>query len=85
MLICVQCIECDFLILDEAVDALSLGMLDAELIEGVIYNKPYSLELVLTGHKPDEGLLKQADYATEMVKRKHPYDDGVSARQGIEF
>jgi len=77
--------QCDVLILDEVIEAQSLGMLDAELVEGLINNKPYSLELILTGHKPDDGLLKQADYATEMVKRKHPYDEGVCARQGIEF
>jgi len=77
--------QCDVLILDEAIEAQSLGMLDAELIEGLIHNKPDSLELVITGHDPDTRLLEKADYVTEMVKRKHPYDEGVCARQGIEF
>ena len=77
--------KCDILILDEATDAQELGMLDTELLEALIYSKPESLELVITGHKPDVRLLTHADYATEMVKRKHPYDEGISARQGIEF
>lgn len=77
--------HCDMLILDEAVDAYQLGVLDALLFEGLIDNKPESLELVITGHHPDPRLLERADYVTEMVKRKHPYDRGIAARRGIEF
>jgi len=76
---------CDILILDEMIDAHRLGVLDTEMTESLIYDKPKFLELVITGHKPDDRLLRQADYVTEMIKRKHPYDDGVSARHGIEF
>jgi len=77
--------QCDVLILDEVIDAHRLGVLGASLFNSLIYHKPDSLELVITGHKPDEKLLERADYVTEMVKRKHPYDEGISARQGIEF
>jgi len=77
--------QCDLLILDEAIDAFALGMLDAEILEEIIYKKPHALELIITGHKPDSRLLEHADYATEMIKRKHPYDEGINARQGIEF
>jgi len=77
--------QCDILILDEATDASELGVLDVELLEGLINNKPDMLELVITGHKPDARLLERADYATEMIKRKHPYDKGINARAGIEF
>ena len=77
--------QCDILILDEAIDAYSLGMLDAELLENIIYNKPSHLELVITGHDPEEWLINHADYATEMRKHKHPYDEGIIARKGIEF
>jgi cob(I)alamin adenosyltransferase len=76
---------CDLLILDEAVDAYQLGVLDATLFEGLIDNKPEPLELVVTGHALDARLLARADYATEMIKRKHPYDKGIAARRGIEF
>jgi len=77
--------QCDMLILDEAIDAYRLGVLDPELFEELLDSKPESLELVITGHSPDARLLERADYVTEMVKRKHPYDMGVAARKGIEF
>jgi len=77
--------QCDMLILDEAIDAQKLGMLDTILMEKIISEKPDSLELILTGHDPDPQLLEQADYVTEMVKHKHPYDKGIQARKGIEY
>ena len=77
--------QCDLLVLDEAIDAYILGLLDAAMIEELINNKPDSLELVITGHKPDSWMLDSADYVTEMIKRKHPYDEGICARKGIEF
>ena len=76
---------CDLLILDEAIDAYKLGVLDAGLFESLLDEKPDALELVVTGHDADARLLEWADYVTEMVKRKHPYDLGVAARRGIEF
>ena len=77
--------ECDILILDEAIDTYKLGMLDPEIFDNIVYNKPEPLELVITGHCSDTRLLEKADYVTEMLKHKHPYDKGVTARQGIEF
>ena len=76
---------CDLLILDEAIDAYQLGVLDKKLFEGLLDNKPEMLELVITGHRPEARLIESADYVTEMVKLKHPYDKGVSARRGVEF
>ena len=77
--------QCDLLVLDEAIDAYQLGVLDSVLFKGLLDDKPESLELVITGHSPNAELLEHADYVTEMIKRKHPYDRGVSARRGIEF
>ena len=77
--------QCDILVLDEAIDAHKLGVLDTTLLEELIYNKPVSLELIITGHDSDERLKNHADYVTEMKKHKHPYDEGISARRGIEF
>jgi cob(I)alamin adenosyltransferase len=76
---------CDLLILDEALDAFQLGLLDDDLFLSVVYKKPDALELVITGHKPEEQIISCADYVTEMVKIKHPYDLGIKARKGIEF
>jgi len=77
--------QCEVLVLDEAIDAFRLGVLDKNMLEDLIYGKPDFLELVITGHDPDTRLIEQADYVTEMIKRKHPYDEGVCARKGIEF
>lgn len=77
--------KCDLLILDEVVDAYSLGLLDKELFENLLNNKPKSLELILTGHKLNDFVCEQADYVTNMQKVKHPFDIGVPARKGIEF
>ena len=77
--------SCDLLILDEALDAYQLGLLDKALFLGTVFNKPSELELVITGHKPDQQIIDAADYVTEMTKIKHPYDNGVFARKGIEF
>lgn len=82
---CVEKGQCDLLVLDEALDAYQLGLLDEELFAGLIRSKPPDLELVITGHKPTDWILKYADYATEMKKIRHPYDSGVKARKGIEF
>jgi len=76
---------CDLLILDEALDAYQLGVLDAGLLEELLNSKPEQLELVITGHSPDPLLMERSDYITEMVKRKHPYDRGIAARRGIEY
>lgn len=77
--------DCDLLILDEALDAYQLGLLDGALFLELVFNKPDALELVVTGHKPDDIIISRADYVTEMVKIKHPYDKGMKARKGIEF
>jgi cob(I)alamin adenosyltransferase len=76
---------CDMLILDEAIDAYQLDMLDRALFESIVNDKPEPLELVITGHKPEAWLTERADYVTEMVKIKHPYDAGLAGRPGIEF
>ena len=47
-------------------------------------NKPYNLEVVLTGRSPSQDLQDMADYISDIVKVKHPFDKGISARMGIE-
>lgn len=81
-----QCAEgrWDMLILDEAVGAMNKGMLDKGMLLEFIRNKPFKLELVLTGRNPDQDLLELADYVSDIQKVKHPYDAGVGARPGIE-
>lgn len=77
--------QCGLLILDEALDAYQQELLDREAFLEFVRHKPETLELVITGHKPEAPIIDCADYVTEMVKIKHPYDRGVSGRRGIEF
>ncbi len=75
----------DLLILDEAIDALSCGVLSEDLLRRVIFQKPENTELVLTGHVKIDWIFEAADYITNMQKEKHPFDRGVPARKGVEF
>jgi cob(I)alamin adenosyltransferase len=76
--------EYDMLILDEIVGANRRNLIDQELLEDFVRNKPENLELVMTGREPAQWMLDCADYVSEINKVKHPYDRGISARKGIE-
>ena len=76
----------DLLILDEAVNACRLGLIDADVLHAFVEDKPETLELVLTGRGPDDFLLGHADYITNMECVRHPLaHDGIKARKGVEF
>lgn len=75
----------DLLVLDEAVSACNLGVIEEKKLLDFLREKPSELEVVLTGRYPSAALLQRADYVTEMKKLRHPYDRGVGARRGIEF
>lgn len=76
--------KCDMLVLDESVGAYARDLIDRQLLEEFIRNKPEGLELVLTGRNPAQWMLDCADYVSEIRKIRHPYDRGVTARKGIE-
>lgn len=75
----------DVLVLDEAMDACRLGLLDRDRVLRLLRDKPEGMELVITGHEPDQDFLAAADYVTEALCHKHPYQEGIPARKGIEF
>lgn len=72
------------LVLDEAGDALSLGLLSEESLISLLEGRG-ATEIVLTGHTPVECLVSRADYLTEMKALRHPYTTGLPAREGIEY
>ena len=76
--------NCDMLVLDEAIGAYGRELIDKELLEDFVRNKPKTLELILTGRNPAQWMIECADYASEIRKVKHPYDRGIPARTGIE-
>ncbi len=79
------CTPFDVLLMDEALCAVKLGLLNEEKLLSFLQHKPRGLEIILTGHEVSERVLELADYATEMNKIKHPYDKGIIAREGIEY
>ncbi|MEN6314666.1 MAG: cob(I)yrinic acid a,c-diamide adenosyltransferase [Clostridiaceae bacterium] len=77
--------ECDLLILDEALGAISSGMLDQKALFEFIKYKPKKLELILTGRGATPELIELADYVSEIRAVKHPANKGIGGRKGIEF
>jgi cob(I)alamin adenosyltransferase len=75
----------DVLVLDEALDALALGMLAEADVRALLAAKDDALEIVLTGRPVPPWLTEIADYISEVKKIKHPFDKGIRARAGIDF
>jgi len=77
--------DVDLLILDEALGAISTGVITEEELLTLIAQKPEQVEIVLTGRDCPDGIRKRADLITEMRPEKHYMTCGVKARKGIEF
>jgi len=75
----------DLIISDEILDAVENKIIDERKLTDIIYNKPDSIELVMTGRKVSEKILVLSDYVTEMKKIKHPFDRNIKSREGIEL
>ena len=75
----------DIVVADEIAGAVSSGVLPAKLVLKLIKDKPFRLDLVLTGHFAPKELIKMADLVTEMQEIKHPYQKGILAKKGIDF
>ena len=75
----------DLLVLDEACAAWELNMVDRQLLEQAVRERPAGQEIVLTGRKPAPWMEELADYSTEMHCWRHPYEKGFKARKGVEF
>lgn len=75
----------NMVILDEAVNLVSQGLVSEKKIVDLINKKPKKIELVLTGRGAWKKLINKSDYVTQMRLVKHPYKKGIKARQGIEY
>ncbi len=78
-------LECDMLVLDEAMATYNGDMLDKQLLQNLVSGWSEEKELVLTGRDPDSFFVEKADYVSEICCKKHPYTKGVKARNGVEF
>ncbi len=77
--------EYDLVLLDEINLAIYWKLISLEEVVRLITDKPEKVELILTGRRADEKLIRLADLVTECRPIKHPYDAGISARPGIEY
>lgn len=78
------CLEI-MLVLDEALDALSKGLLDEELVFRALELSLEGVEVVFTGRSAPPIVEDAADYITRMECVRHPYRKGVRARIGVEL
>ena len=74
----------DIVVLDEINVALHFGLLGLPDVLALLDEKPPSVELVLTGRRAPEALIRRAGLVTEMKEIKHYFQAGVPARHGIE-
>lgn len=74
----------DIIILDELLDLIELAFISEEDTADIIINKPYFLEMVITGHEKYDKIFELSDYVTEFFCVKHPYQNGIPARDGID-
>ncbi len=74
----------DVVIADEINIAVYFKLFSEERLLDLMRSKPESIELIITGRKATEKIIKQADLVTEMREIKHYYTKGVQARVGIE-
>ena len=75
----------DVLLLDEALYAVSNGLLSEQILTEFLDQKPEKLEVILTGGAASGALMERADYISRIVNEKHPFQRGIRAREGIEY
>lgn len=74
----------DLLILDEALGALTCGVLELDELLHIMDSRG-GTEIVLTGRNAPDEVVQKADLVTEMREIKHYMQSGVGARRGIEY
>lgn len=79
------CGDYDMVILDEIFVAHWRGLINLKQILLLMDKKPANVELIMTGRKAPQEVIKRANLATEMLMIKHPFAEGVPQRRGIEF
>jgi len=75
----------EVVVLDEGITALNLNLFTIDELLDVIHERPYNVEIILTGRDAPQVLINAADLVTEMVEVKHYFHNGITARKGIEF
>jgi len=81
----IQRAEYDVFILDEALVALKLGLVNKPQLQALLAARPPQVEVVLTGRGCPQWIIDLADLVSEINLIKHPYQQGIPARPGIEY
>ncbi len=74
----------DILILDEINVAVWFDLISTRQVLELLDHRPNHVEIVMTGRRAPEALVKIADVVSEMKEIKHYYQQGIKARTGIE-
>lgn len=75
----------DIVILDEIFIAHWRNFISLEQILSLMDERPPHMELVMSGRKAPQEIIKKADLVSEILMIKHPFNDGVKQRRGIEY
>jgi cob(I)alamin adenosyltransferase len=74
----------DIIILDEINVAIWFELISTQEVLDFLNHRPENVEVVLTGRRAPEELIKIADLVSDVKEIKHYYHRGVKARNGIE-
>jgi len=73
------------LVLDELNTAVNFKLLSREEVFGLLDQKLFETEIIITGRGNSQWLRRKADLITEMREVKHYFKKGIKARPGVEF
>ena len=74
----------DIIVLDELNVAVWFDLITTEEVLELLNDRPENVEVILTGRRAPEKLMRIADLVSEVKEIKHYYNRGVKARNGIE-
>jgi len=78
-------VKYDMVVLDEIFISHWRGLISLPQLLELIKMKPDNVELILTGRKAPQEVVRLADLVTEMLMIKHPFSEGIHQRRGIEY
>ncbi len=83
--VCMKNKDCDMIILDEVMGAITNKLLDTSEVVEALRNKHEQIEVVLTGRDAPQELIDIAHYVSEIKCIKHPFKQGIASRKGVEY
>ena len=72
-------------VLDEINIATHLGLVHPDRVREMMFLKPTSLHIILSGQNAHPDIRENATALFEMREIKHPFHKGIKARRGIEY